>query len=124
VSLAGEVVLPTGKETLGLGKGVTVFEPFVTFGQVLPRNAFVHAQVGGEVPADRDKAEPEAFWRGVIGTTIEQGRFGRAWSPMVELLGARELEQGQTVQWDVVPQMQITLNKRQHLMINAASELR
>jgi mono/diheme cytochrome c family protein len=118
LSVAGEVVLPTGKEAQGLGKGVTIFEPFVAFGQILPRNAFFQAQVGAEVPADRDRAEPEAFWRGVLGTTIEQGRFGRAWSPMVELLGARELERGQPVQWDVVPQMQVTLNRRQHLMIN------
>lgn len=118
VSVAGEVVLPTGKESLGLGKGVTVFEPFVALGQILPRNAFVHAQAGAEVPADRDKAEPEAFWRAAFGTTFEQANFGRAWSPMVELLGARELEAGRPVQWDAVPQVQITLNQRQHLMIN------
>ncbi len=118
LSVAGEVILPTGKEALGLGKGVTVFEPFVAFGQILPRNAFVQAQVGAEVPADRDKAKPEAFWRGVIGTTVEQGRFGRAWSPMVELLAAREFEAGERVQWDLVPQVQVTLNKRQHLMID------
>ena len=119
LSAAAEVVLPTGKESLGLGKGVTIFEPFLTAGQILPRNSFVHAQVGAEIPMDRDLAAPEAFWRGAIGTTFEQGRFGRAWSPMIEVLGARELESGQRVQWDLVPQMQVTLNKRQHLMINA-----
>lgn len=123
LSAAAEVVLPTGKETLGLGKGVTIFEPFLTAGQILPRNSFVHAQVGAEIPADRDLAAPEAFWRGAVGTTFEQGRFGRAWSPMVELLGARELESGQRVQWDVVPQMQVTLNQRQHLMISAGVRL-
>jgi hypothetical protein len=79
----------------------------------------VHLQAGAELPTVRAKAAPEAFWRGALGTTIEQGRFGRAWSPMIELLGARELEDGQRVQWDLVPQMQITLNRRQHLMINA-----
>jgi mono/diheme cytochrome c family protein len=119
VSGAGEVVLPTGKETLGLGKGVTIFEPFVAVGQILPRNTFVQLQFGAELPADRDKAEPEAFWRGAIGATLEQANFGRAWSPMLEILGGRELEEGQTVQWDAVPQMQVTLNQRQHLMINA-----
>ena len=62
---------------------------------MLPRNAFLQAQVGAELPADRDAADAEAFWRGAVGTTFEQGRFGRAWSPMVELLGARELERGQ-----------------------------
>ena len=118
VSVGGELILPTGEETLGLGKGVTIVEPFVTFGQMLPRNGFLHAHAGAELPMDRDKATPEAFWRLAVGTTIEQGRFGRAWSPMVELLAARELETGHTVEWDVVPQMQVTLNRRQHLMIN------
>ena len=37
LSAGGEVVLPTGKETRGLGKGVTIFEPFVAVGQMLPR---------------------------------------------------------------------------------------
>lgn len=119
VSVAGELVLPTGKESLGLGSGVTVFEPFLTFGQILPRNMFVHGQVGAEMPVGRDKGEKEAFWRTAVGITIEQGRFGRAWSPMVEVLRARELQAGVPAEWDVVPQMQVTLNKRQHLMINA-----
>jgi hypothetical protein len=119
VSVAGEVVLPTGKEDLGLGGGVTMFEPFVAFGQILPRNFFVHAQAGAELAAHRDKAEHETFWRVTLGTTIEQGRFGRAWSPMIEVLQARELKASMPAEWDVVPQMQVTLNKRQHLMINA-----
>jgi mono/diheme cytochrome c family protein len=119
VSAAGEAVLPTGKEALGLGKGVTIFEPFVAVGQMLPRNAFVQFQAGAELPFDRDRAEPEAFWRGAVGATLEQAGFGRAWSPMVEILGARELEAGQAVQWDAVPQIQVTLNQRQHLMVNA-----
>ena len=110
--------LPTGKETLGLGKGVTVFEPFVTVGQILPENMFLHGQLGAKFPTDRDKAEAELFVRAAVGVTIEQGRFGRAWSPMVEVLQARELTAGAQAQWDLVPQMQVTLNKRQHLMIN------
>jgi mono/diheme cytochrome c family protein len=119
LSLAGEIVFPTGKEDEGLGKGVTVFEPFVTFGQLLPADGFVQAQVGFELPTDTEKAEQEAFWRVAIGKSFTQGRFGRSWSPMVELLAARELEVGATTDWDLVPQMQITLNQRQHLMINA-----
>ena len=42
---------------------------------------------------------------------------------MVELLGAKELQGGQPVLWDVVPQMQVTLSKRQHIMINAGVRL-
>jgi mono/diheme cytochrome c family protein len=118
-SLAGEVVLPTGKETLGLGSGVTVFEPFVAFGQILPRDAFVQFQAGVELPADTARAAQEAFWRAAFGKTFTQGRFGRAWSPMVELLASRDLEGGEDAHWDLVPQMQVTLSRRQHIMINA-----
>ncbi len=118
LSVTGEVVLPTGKETQGLGKGVTIFEPFLTFGQLLPRNAFLHVQAGVELPRDRTVAEREAFWRAAFGRTFEQRAFGRAWSPMVEILGARELESGAAAQWDLVPQMQVTLSRRQHIMIN------
>jgi hypothetical protein len=118
-SVGGELVLPTGKESLGLGRGVTVFEPFVAFGQILPADAFLQAQAGLELPADRERAAREAFWRGVFGKTFTEGRFGRSWSPMVEVLAAREFERGASIHWDVVPQMQITLNRRQHIMINA-----
>ena len=122
-SVATEVVLPTGKETQGLGKGVTVFEPFVAYGQILPRAFFLHAQAGAELPADTDIAANEAFFRTAVGFTMEQGRFGRAWSPMLELAGVRELESGQSTHWDLVPQMQVTINQRQHLMFNAGLRL-
>ena len=118
-SAAVEVVLPTGKETLGLGGGVTVFEPFIAFGQILPRDTFLQFQAGVELPTNTALAAQEAFWRGAFGKTITQGRFGRAWSPMVELVGARDLEGGEVAQWDLIPQMQVTLSRRQHIMINA-----
>lgn len=118
LSAAGELIFPTGKESVGGGSGVTIFEPFVAFGQLLPADGFVQAQAGLELPFDADRAGREAFWRVAIGKTFTQGRFGRSWSPMVEWLGARDLADGATVQWDVVPQMQVTLNRRQHIMIN------
>jgi hypothetical protein len=118
-SVAGEVILPTGKETIGLGKGVTIFEPFVAYGQILPRAFFLQVQAGGEFPTDRTIAEREAFVRGAAGFTLEPKRFGRAWSPIVELAGARELVAGEPMQWDIVPQMQVTLSRRQHIMLNA-----
>jgi hypothetical protein len=114
---AAEIVFPTGKENEGLGGGVTVFEPFATFGQMLPADGFVQAQTGFEIPFDRDRSN-EFFWRGVLGKSFVQGQFGRTWSPMVEVLGARELARGEPVLWDVVPQMQVTLSKRQHIMMN------
>jgi hypothetical protein len=123
VSLAAEVVLPTGNESRGLGRGVTVFEPFIAFGQILPAGAFLQAQAGVELPADSDRAQREAFWRTAVGKTLTQGRFGRAWTPLIELLAARELATGGTTHWDVVPQLQVTLNRRQHLMLNAGVRL-
>ena len=119
-SIVGEVVLPTGKEDLGLGKGVTVFEPFVAFGQILPADSFLQVQAGAELPADTDKASQEVFFRTAVGKTFAEGPlgFGRAWSPIVEFLAARELEDDAPLEWDIVPQMQITLSRRQHIMIN------
>jgi mono/diheme cytochrome c family protein len=117
VSAAGEAIFPTGKEDLGLGNGLTVFEPFVAVGQALPADGFFQVQAGFELPADRD-APSEAFWRVTGGKSFFEGRFGRSWSPMVEVLGARELEGGAATAWDVVPQLQVTLSTRQHIMIN------
>jgi hypothetical protein len=118
LSAAGEIIFPTGNESAGLGRGTTVFEPFVAFGQLLPADSFLQFQAGLELPFDTASAGREAFVRAVVGKSVSQGRFGRSWSPMVELLAARDLEEGATTQWDLVPQMQVTLNKRQHLMIN------
>jgi mono/diheme cytochrome c family protein len=118
LSAGGEIVLPTGKESAGLGGGVTVFEPFVAFGQLLPADSFLQFQGGFELPFDSE-INREAFWRIAAGKSVSQGRFGRSWSPIVELLAARELEQEAITHWDLVPQMQVTLSKRQHIMISA-----
>ena len=118
LSLTGEVILPLGDEDDGVGSGVTIFEPFVSFGQLLPAGAFLHVMVGGEFPTDTEIAENESFWRGALGKTFTSGQFGRAWSPMVEVLGARALESGADIEWDVVQQLQLTLNTRQHVMAN------
>jgi hypothetical protein len=42
---------------------------------------------------------------------------------MIELVGARELGTGERTRWDAVPQIQITLNQRQHLVVNAGVQL-
>jgi len=119
LSLVGEVVLPTGDPAWGTGKGVTIFEPFVAYGQILPRDSFVQFQGGAELPTHKDDAGNELFWRTAVGKTFAQdGGLGRAWTPMVEVLAARELETGATTSWDVLPQLQVTLSKRQHIMAN------
>jgi mono/diheme cytochrome c family protein len=117
---AAEIVVPIGDESSGAGSGVWAFEPFVSFGQMLRADSFVQAQAGLELPFDTEKAEREAFWRLVAGKTWTQGPlgFGRAWTPMVELVASRALEDDATAHWDVVPQMQVTLNTRQHILLS------
>ena len=112
-----EVKLPTGSEKNGWGAGTTIFEPFFSFGQILPASLFLHAQGGVELSTNTDKASNEVFWRGVIGGSWSQNRFGRSWAPMMEVLGASELGDGGT-DWSLVPQLQVTLNRRQHVMLN------
>ncbi len=115
-SVTAEFVLPTGSESRGLGKGTAVFEPFVTFGQVLPRDSFIQAQAGFAVPMSKGH-DNEIFWRVAVGKTLEQNRFGRLWSPMIEILAARPLVSGAAIDWDVLPGMQVTLNTRQHVRL-------
>ena len=118
ISAAGlEVILPTGDEASGLGNGYTVFEPFAMWGQALPRNSFLQLHAGVELPSD-SSAPREGFVRSALGTTIAADRgFGRAWSPQVEVLWARP--EGGSSEWDIVPQLQVTLSKLQHVMIAA-----
>lgn len=118
-SLSGEAKLPTGDQRRGFGNGVTVFEAFATYGQILPRDSFTQFQGGFELPTRTDDAPRAAFWRGVFGKTFTQGGgFGRAWSPMVELLADRDFMRGGKVNWDLLPQLHVTLSKRQHIMAN------
>ena len=117
VSAAAEVLVPTGSTERGIGSGTTVVEPFVAIGQRLPARAFVHAQVGGGIPFDREQAD-EAFWRVTLGQQFRQGEFGRLWAPMVEVLGSRALASAASTHWDLVPQVHVTLSTRQHIRAN------
>jgi mono/diheme cytochrome c family protein len=114
LSAGAEVSLPTGNEDRGFGSGHTTVEGFLAFGQALPADGFIQAQAGVGVPTDGDTKE--AFWRLVGGKTFTQSEFGRSWSPMIELVAARDLVDDEVVNWDIVPQFQVTLSKRQHIM--------
>ncbi len=118
-SLGGEVTFPTGKESQGLGGGATILEPFAAFSQILPHEGFLHMHAGLEFPKGLDGANNEWYWRTAAGRSYAQnGGTGRAWSPMLEVLAAREIASGEKVQWDLVPQMQVTLSRRQHIMMS------
>ena len=113
----GAVTLPTGKEDLGLGNGFTIFEPFAMWGQILGTNGFLQIHTGLEIPSDHTRGENEGFFRTALGYTLAQDQgFGRAWSPMAEVLIAKP-EDGPT-EWDVVPQVQVSLSKLQHILLS------
>jgi mono/diheme cytochrome c family protein len=119
LSAVGEVAIPTGHEARGLGLGVPKFETFAAFGQILPGFSFVQAQVGAEFPTDTERAPRAVFGRLALGKSLaEDGSFGRLWTPMVEILADREFETLARTNWDIVPQFQVSLNRRQHVRVN------
>jgi mono/diheme cytochrome c family protein len=123
VSVGGEFILPTGNENKGLGSGTAVFEPYIAYGQILPLRFFVQFQGGSGISFDTDKVDDEAFWRIAAGRTFYQGHLGRAWTPMVELLGASSLVSGAHTEWDLAPQFQVTLSSRQHVRLNLGARI-
>ena len=115
-SLQGNVVAPTGNSSHGLGAGTTEFETFVEAGQLFRSNTFLEFQGGAILPTDTSKAPQNTFWYTTIGQMFGQGNgLGRLWSPMFEILGSRDLINQAKTDWDVVPEMQVTLSKRQHV---------
>ncbi|MES1255693.1 MAG: cytochrome c [Acidobacteriota bacterium] len=120
VSASGEVNFPTGNAKSGHGTGVTILEPYLVYAQLLPHSAFVQFQTGVEVPTRRDTgAVTAAFWRTALGKSFYQdGGLGRSWTPMVEVIADRDYYTGSSTNWSVVPEMQVTLSKRQHIRAN------
>ena len=113
----GAVVAPTGKETEGLGSGFWTYEPFAMWGQMIGPSAFLQVHGGVEIPSDQTRGDPETFVRTAFGYTVAQDEgFGRAWTPMLEVLTAHP--HGAATEWDVVPQVQISLSKLQHILLS------
>ena len=118
VAVGGAVTLPTGKERSGLGNGYAIYEPLLLAGQTLGANGFVQMQAGYEIASNQDKGRNEAFVHTAMGYTWAQAHgLGRAWTPMAELLMARPA--GAAPEWDVAPQLQLSLSKLQHILFNA-----
>ena len=117
-SAGAEVTLPTGKENEGLGGGVTIFEVFGMFDQALPRDAFVQIHAGFERPKNHDIEMNSAYWRTAVGKTIVPHAFGRQVTPMVEVLAAKEMTDDGVTEWDLVPQVQVTLSVFQHIRLD------
>lgn len=118
-SLQGAVVAPTGNKTRGFGTGTTTFETFAAFDQLFPTNTFVQFQMGADLPHDTRVAPQSLFWHTAVGQMFAPNHgLGRLWSPMFEFIAARDLVDRAKTDWDVVPQMQVTISHRQHVRAN------
>ena len=118
LSLQGGILLPTGDSKRGFGAGTTQFEPFAAFDQLFKENTFLQTQLGADLPADTSVAPRSMFWRAAIGQAMAQDHMlGRLFSPMVEFLAVRDFKPGASTNWDVLPEMQITVSRRQHVRI-------
>lgn len=116
LSIGGEYVLATGDEQRGFGKGSDVFESYIAWGRILRDDSFVQLQGVAEFPTSSQFAD-ELVVRAAFGRTFTfASPYGRAWTPMFELEGKREDEPDAKTEWAVVPQFQVTLNQRQHIM--------
>jgi mono/diheme cytochrome c family protein len=115
----GGVIVPSGNRAHGLGTGVTTFESFAAFAQLLPSLSFVQLQAGTDQPTDTSKAPRAMFWRAALGKSFRQsGGLGRMWTPMTEFVANHDFGSHSRTDWDVVPQFQVTLSQRQHVRAN------
>ena len=118
-SVFGGVIVPTGSTKHGFGSGTTSFETFAAYDQVFHSNTFFQTQFGTELPVDTQKAPQSIFWYTAVGQMFARDRgLGRLWTPMFEVLANRDFETGARTNWDVVPEMQVTISRRQHIRGN------
>lgn len=119
LSVQGEVVLPTGNRPRGFGTGTSTYGTFASFGQMLPGHSFLQVQGGGDLPVNTGKSPQSVFLRTALGKSFSDNHdLGRMWSPIMEAVASRDLVDRATTDWDVVPQFQVTLSRRQHIRGN------
>lgn len=114
-SLQGGILPPTGSKQMG-GNGTTVFEPYAAMDQLFRSNTWIQFQMGADLPHHPNVTPQSLYWYTALGQTWSPDhRLGRQWSPMVELLANRDLKDAAAADWDVMPEMQVSLSPRQHI---------
>jgi hypothetical protein len=56
-------------------------------------------------------------------TFAEDEGWGRAFTPQLEILAAHEFARGGAVDWDMVPQLQVSLSTRQHILFSVGGRI-
>ena len=115
-ALQGSLLVPSGSRSRGFGSGTTTFETFAAYDQLFRTNTFFQTQFGADLPRHTHIAPQSIFFHTAVGQTFGADRgLGRAWSPMMEFLADRDLRDGTKTDWDILPQMQVTISRRQHI---------
>lgn len=112
-----EIVLPTGSRRRALGSGAWRYGGFLAWDTLLPHASFLQLQAGGDASRHPAQAPATVYVRMAGGRTLYEAP-GRLWTPMLELVAGRELAGGSHTDFDLVPQLQVSLNRRQHVLGN------
>ncbi len=115
VSLQAEAILPTGDYRRGFGGGEPALTVFGAYDQLLPDATFLQVQAGMTIPRHTERGPRSAFLNTAFGKSFSDGGDRRLWTPMLEIIGDRDLTSGTKTDWDVIPEFQLTLNRRQHI---------
>ena len=120
LSAQGGILLPTGDSGRGFGAGTTQFEPFMAFDQLLTDRTFVQLQLGSDLPVNTSVAPRSLFFRSAFGGSFAADHgLGRLYTPMIEFLLNKDFMSGAGTDWDMMPEMQVTVNRRQHIRVGA-----
>jgi hypothetical protein len=116
LSLQGGFLIPTGNRQRGFGTGSTTFEPFLAFDQLFRTDTFIQTQFGADLPFRTSVAPQSWFFNSAIGQSFAADhKLGRLWTPMFEFVGTHNLVTGAKTDWDIIPEMQVTISRRQHI---------
>jgi len=113
-SVQGELVLPTGNSNRGFGTGEATLGVFGSYDVLLPADTFLEFQAGGAFPRHTGSTPNAVYARSAFGASFSRD-FGRQWSPMLELTADHDLRAGSTTDLNLVPELQVTVNTRQHI---------
>lgn len=114
-----EITLPTGDPRRGTGSGITKYETFLSLGQVLPKKSYIQTQLGFEGPPfRRHDTKVELYSRTAVGKAFAFDKgYGRLFNVANEFIAVREFGPRERLTLDLIPQIQVTLSKRQHMRL-------
>lgn len=116
LSAQGGVLLPTGDSNRGFGTGITQFEPFVAYDQLITNRTFLQFELGADLPVSTTATPRSMFIRSALGASFAPDHgLGRLFTPMTEIVGKKNFMTGAVTDWDVLPEMQVTVSHRQHI---------